>query len=167
MITKRIPFKDLNDKARNVTIHLHLDEIDFFRLFPEFHRVLSWRDSLMAETDVRTLNPEEVREFFTDLEEIILSAYGVPIDDGMGFDRDGKYHFRKMRAFNALMMEFLTDPGEANRILEALAPEGLADMVKKFEGNLDAAGKSEETPEQLRAKIQALQAQITDTQPAE
>lgn len=160
MYEKVIPYKDYRDKARNEAIHLNLNTNEFFKLFPEFHRVLGWRDTLMAEEDVRELAPEEVRDFYNDLETILLEAWGVPSEDGRHFRKAGRYDFQESKLFEATMVMFLTDVQEANKMLEALMPKGMEEMVKKFEGNLDAMASAEETPEDVRAQIAALQAKL-------
>lgn len=166
MYTKVIPFKDYKGNPRNMTVHLNLDEREFFKLFPEFYRILTWRDSLISE-ESRDLSPDEVRDFYNDLEEVLLTAWGIPSEDGLYFRKTEKYDFQESALFNALMMEFVTNPSAANEVLKELMPSNMEDMIKKFEGNLDKAADSPETPAEIQAKIRALQAQLPTDSKAE
>lgn len=159
MYEQVIPFKDYKNNPRNMKVQLNLDEREIFKLFPEFQRVLSWRDSLMGE-DIRELSPEEVRDFYNDLEEILLAAWGELSEDGLNFVKTDKYKFESSALFNALMVMFVTDQAAANKMIDALLPKGLQDLITKQKDNLEKAASNPETPEAIQARIRELQAQL-------
>lgn len=166
MYTKSIPFHDFYGKPRNQTVHYNLTEGQFFKLFKEFKIILEWRDSLKGEE--RMLDSFEVVEFYTALEEIMLSAYGVPSEDGLYFDNDGRYQYEKSALHNAVMMMFLSDPVEANKMVDALMPKGMEELIRKASDNLEKVQNDPSTEAELQAEIARLRALVpaTSTAPA-
>jgi hypothetical protein len=160
--TKTVPFKDFKGKPRNMEVNFNLTEVQVIKLFREFKDVLAWRDSLGGEE--RVLDNEEVMNFYTSFEEILLSAYGVPSDDGLSFDHDGRYDFEKTALFNATMVMFLTEPSEAMKLVDDMLPAGLEDLIRKADEN--AAVISEKTTNaDLKAEIDRLRLQIGTKEP--
>lgn len=156
MYSKLIPFKDFAGKPRNVTIHLNLTEPEFMKLLVEFRTIMTWHNSLIVNED-RELTTEEVVEFYTNLEKILLEAWGVPSEDGMHFRKAGRYDFEESALFPAVMTMFLSEPAEANKMLEEIMPKGLDEMFDKIEKNLEATANDPTTDADLRAQIQRLQ----------
>ena len=157
MYTKSVPYKDLNGKPQNDTVHFHLFEREVFKLLGELQAVFSWYDSMGGGP--RELETAAVVEFYNNFEEILLSAYGRPINDGLGFDHDGRYDFEKTACFNAIMVMMVTDPEETRKLIEGILPEGMEEIVRKADENLIKAAK-ETTDADLKAEIEALRAKL-------
>lgn len=154
MYTKQIPFKDFKDKPRNETVHFNLTEREVFKLLGEFKAVFEWHDSLRNGPN-RELETEEVVAFYNSFEEILLSAYGVPSEDGLYFRKDNRYEFEQSAAFNACMVEFVSNPAETGKLLEQIMPKGMEEMVRKADASIAASGD-----EDLKAEIARLRAQL-------
>lgn len=167
MYTKTIPFKDLNGKPRNQTVHFNLFEREVFKLMGELQTVLGYIDRWQKEKESRTIDTPEVLDFYNNFEEILLTAYGTPSDDGLRFDHSGRYEFEDSSCFNAFMMMCVTDPTETSKVINGIMPEGLEDIVRKADENLIQAAKDASTEDQadeiarLRAQLAAQQGQET------
>lgn len=157
MYTKTIPYKDFKDNARNETVHFNLTEREVFKLLVEFKTVFEWHESIKGPE--RTLESEEVVEFYSAFEDILLAAWGVPSDDGKHFRKGGRYDFEESALFNACMVFFVEDPRETNKMLEDLMPSGLEEMIKKADENTLRA-ISETKDEDVRAELERLRAQV-------
>lgn len=172
MYTKQVPFKDFRDNPRNQTVSFNLTESEVFELIPEFQRVFKWRESIDVP-EIIELDPEEVRDFYKDFKEILLTAYGVPSDDGQHFRKSGRYEFEESALFNACMMLFVTEPEETGKLIDGIMPKGMEDLVKKADANLAKLEKSPDTEDKLRREIAELRQQVEssntstngDTQP--
>lgn len=158
MYTKSVPFKDLNKKPRNVTLTFHLFEREVFKLLVELKYLIDWAERAQRE-DLRTLDPAEVVELYNNFEEVVLSAYGTPIDDGQGFDHDGRFAFEKTAAFNAFMVMCVKDPSEVGKFVQAILPEGMEDLVKAADENMLKQAEEADNAT-LRAQIEELRGQL-------
>lgn len=158
MYTKKVPFKDFNGTPRNQEVHFNLTEREFFKLLGEFQTVFEWRDSLKKGPE-RELATEEVVGFYNAFEEILLSAWGVPSEDGLYFRKTGRYDFEESALFSACMVEFVTNPEETGRLIEGIMPKGLDGIVEKADQNLIEMGKNSKD-EDLKAEIERLRAQL-------
>jgi len=157
--TKKLPFKDFNNQPRNTTLTFNLTEREVFKLMVEFKFIFDWRDRIDVE-DLIDVDPADVVEFYNNFEEIVLSAYGVMSQDGLYFDKTGKFKFEESAMFAAYMVETLRDLTEINRFLEGVLPKGMEDLVKAADESLAVAAANSENPAELRAQLAALQAQI-------
>lgn len=165
MYKVNVPFKDLYDKPHTETVHLNLYETEVFKLMREFQLVLNWRESIQSE-DLRQLDTGEVIEFYTALEEILLSAFGHPSADGMHFDKSGRYKYQDSPLHNATMLLFITDPAKATEMVDGLMPKGLEDLVLKADENLAALAKKEGTDVDMRRQIDELRLQLAEKEAA-
>lgn len=158
MYSKQIPFKDFKGNPRNQTVHFNLTEREVFKLLVQFKTVFEWRDSIAGD-DVRTLDTAEVVEFYNAFEEILLSAYGVPSDDGLHFRKSGRYDFEESALFAACMILYVTEPEQTNELIEGIMPKDMEAIVRKADSKLlEAAEKSGD--EAMKAEIARLRAQI-------
>jgi hypothetical protein len=164
LYTKNVPFKDLNGNPRNHTVHFKLFERDVFRLMGELKAVFDWTESMKGE--MRELETTEVVDFYTNFEEILLNAYGVPSADGLKFDRSGRYDFEQSVVFNAVMVMMVTDPAEVTKLLDGIMPDGMEDLVKKADEALvkAAAEAADSKDENHAAEIERLRAQLAAAQ---
>lgn len=159
MYTKSIPFKDFNGKPRNATVHLNLTETEVFKLLREFKLIFNWRESIQSN-EVQELDTGEVIQFYTAMEEILLSAYGKPENDGLNFEKSERYTFQSSALFNATMLMFVTDPAEAIKMIDELMPKNMEDLVKTADENLAALAKQEGTSTEQQREIARLQAEL-------
>lgn len=162
MYTKRVPFTNYKGQARNQDVHFNLDEREIFKLLNEFNLIFRWRDSLQGEA--RELTTDEVQEFYTALENILLTSWGEPSEDGDYFEKGGRYKFEESKLFNAVMMMFLSDPSEANKMIDDLMPKGMEEMIRKADENLAKLGDDPKTTADLQAEIERMRAQLQSTQ---
>lgn len=159
MYTKTVPCKKLDGTPANITVHFNLFEREVFKLLVEFKAIFEWQDRIES-ADIRELPTEDVVEFYNNLEEILLAAYGKPSADGLRFEKGERYEFEDSVAFNAIMTMFVNDPAEANKLIDGLMPKGLQKMIQNTDANIAALISSEDTPDEIRKKIEALQAQL-------
>ena len=159
MYSKTVEFKDLNGRPRSVKLYFNLMETEVLKLLVEFKTISDWRSSLLEEEGIRELDPVEVVAFYTAFEEVLLSAHGRPVEDGLRFEKSNRYEFAESLAFNAVMMHFVSNPAEVGQLLEALLPKGIQEMVEKQDANLAlAAEKAKDV--NSRAEIERLRAEL-------
>lgn len=162
MYKKSIPHHDFFDKPRNETVHFNLTEREVFKLLAEFQRVFAWQKSIDGP-DQRDLDTAEVIDFYNDFEEILLSAYGVPSEDGRHFHKQGKrYEFEDSALFAGCMKLFVENPMETTKLIDGLMPKDLQAMVEKADANLAELAKSEDASEDLKAEVARLRAMVAD-----
>ena len=165
MYTKQIPFKDFFDKPHNEPVYFNLTEREVLKLLGEFQTVFKWRESLQGPK--RELSTEEVVEFYTAFEEILLSAYGKPSDDGLHFRKAGRYEFEESALFNACMIMFVTEPAETGKLIDGIMPKDMEELARKADANL-AKAAAESGDEDLKKEIEQLRAQLKQQEaPAE
>lgn len=158
MYTKQFSFKDFKGNPRSMTVNFNLTEREVIKLLNELKVVFEWRESLKG--DFRTLDTAEVVNFYNAFEEILLSAYGIPTEDGLSFKKSGlRYEFEESALFNACMMTFVSDPGETTKLVDGIMPKGMEELVMKADANLERAALSS-NDEDLKAEIARLRAQI-------
>lgn len=163
MYTKKVPYRDFKGNPQNEVVNFNLTEHEVFKLLVEFKAIFDWQDSI-KDQDLRSLDTVEVVEFYNNLEEILLSAWGELSDDGKHFRKGGRYDFQESALFHQCMADFVSDPESANKLIDGLMPKGLQDLVKKTSANaLKVASDPEATPEtqaqvaQLRARLAELE----------
>lgn len=160
MYNVQVAYKNYNKQPKNKKVWLNLDERELFKLAPEFNLVFDWRDQRRGENP-RDLDPQEVIPYFTAFEEILLSAYGIPTDDGEGFEKGTRYQFEETACFNALLMMFVTDPALVLDFLKNIVPEGAEDMLKRQAENIKKLEESNpELAGQVSGDTAAMQAEI-------
>lgn len=157
MYTMNVPFKDFNGKPRKATVHFNLTESEVIKLLAELQGIDDWRKSISGPE--RDLSAEEVVAFYNNFEEILLTAYGVPSEDGMYFRKSGRYDFQESALFNACMVEFLSNPEETGRFLDQTMPKDFGEIVKKADAGLAEAAKKTDDQD-LLAEIERLRAQV-------
>jgi hypothetical protein len=158
MYTKSVPHKNFLGKTRNQVVHFNLTTHEFFKLLVEFKAIFDWQDRLKDADPDQITDTAEVIAYYTNFEEILLAAYGVPDESGDHFHKAGRYDFAESSLFHACMEMFVTDPQETSKLVEGLVPADLADLLKKIDANTVAALANEDTPEALRAELERLRA---------
>lgn len=166
MYTRQVPFKDYKKNPRTMEVHFNLDEREVIKLLNEFKIVMDWYESMQGPR--RELATEDVVLFYTAFEEILLSAWGVPSDDGLHFRKGGRYEFEESALFNAAMMEFLTNPKETEKFVTEVADmERLQELIKKMDTSLEKAAddaKGTENEEALRKELEQLRAKVASNE---
>ena len=162
MYELKLPFKDLKDKPRNTVVHFNLFEREVFKLLVEFQAIFAWQEKLQKADPNGVTDTAEVIEFYNNLEEILLAAYGEPDADDLHFYKAGRYKFEESVMFNACMKLFVEDQLAANALIDGLMPKGLQELVQRADASLAEMAKSDATDAQLRAEIDKLRAQISE-----
>jgi ribosomal protein L12E/L44/L45/RPP1/RPP2 len=162
--TKMVPFKDLNGKPRNIQVNFNLFEREVFKLLAEFQAIFKWQESI-KDAEMRDLPTEEVVGFYNNFEEILLSAYGEPSEDGLYFHKGGRrFEFEESAVFNACMVSYVTDPTTTQELLDGLMPKDMQEMVKKADANMAALAASDTSDAVVQAEIEKLRAQLAEAQ---
>lgn len=159
MYTKSIPHKNFLDKPRNQVVHFNLTTHEFFKLLVEFKMIFDWQKKLEGEDPDGVTDTAEVIAYYTNLEEILLAAYGVPDESGDHFHKAGRYDFAESSLFHSTMEMFVSDTAEATKLVEGLMPKGLDELLEKLDKNAVAALASEDTPDAMKREIERLRAE--------
>jgi hypothetical protein len=154
MYTKSVPHKNFLGKPRTQTVNFNLTTHEFFKLLVEFKAIFDWQERLRDADPDEVTDTAEVIAYYTNFEEILLAAYGVPDESGDHFHKAGRYDFAESSLFHACMEMFVTDTEETTKLVEGLVPEGLAELIKKLDANTVAILANEETPEAIRAELE-------------
>lgn len=162
MYEKLIPHKNFKGKVRNQTVHFNLTTHEFFKLLVEFKMIFDWQNKLEGEDPDAVTDTAEVIAYYTNLEEILLAAYGVPDEDGDHFRKAGRYDFAESSLFHATMELFVSDPTEAGKLVNGLMPEGLDELLKKLDANAVAALANEDTPDAMKREIERLRREAAE-----
>lgn len=166
MYTITVPFTDYKKKPRNIPVSFNLDTREVFKMLPELKAIFDWLESHKG-TEPRDLDTQEVTNFYTSFEGVLLEAYGEVSEDGLYFRKGGKYEFEESALFNACMVMFVTKPEEAVKLLENMLPsEEMTEMVKNADPAQLAEATSLKAADQS-AEIARLQAELAarDSQP--
>jgi hypothetical protein len=156
---KKIEFDDFFGKKREQEVHFNLTSHEVFKLLVEFQAIFEWTEKMQDRDPNGKTDTAEVIEFYNNVEEIILAAWGQPDPDGLHFRKGGVYDFKESALFHKCMQLFVEDPAEANKLVDGLMPKDLQDIVKRADANLAELAKSGSAPEDLQAKIDELMAQ--------
>lgn len=167
MYTKKIKFKDFFGKDREVETHFNLTTHEVFKKLVEFQAIFEWTEKMKDRDPDGVTDTQEVLDFYDNIEEILLSSYGVPDADGLHFRKGGRYDFQESALFHHCMQMFVTDPSEANELLDGLMPKDLQDLVKRADANIAKIVEAPETDEDVREQLRRLQAQVAAQSPAE
>ncbi len=167
MYTKSVPHKNFLGKPKTQVVHFNLTTHEFFKLLVEFKAIFDWQDRLKDADPDEVTDTAEVIAYYTNFEEILLSAYGVPDESGDHFRKAGRYDFAESSLFHACMEMFVSDPMETSKLVDGLVPENLAELIKKLDANTVALLANEETPEAIRAELEKLRAREAERQAQE
>lgn len=156
MYIKKIEFLDFFGKKREQEVHFNLTSHEVFKLLVEFQAIFEWTEKMKDRDPDGPTDTAEVIEFYNNVEEIILAAWGQPDPDGLHFRKGGVYDFKESALFHKCMQMFVENPKEANELVDGLMPKDLQEIVKRADANLAELAKSGEAPEALQAQIDAL-----------
>lgn len=163
MYTKMVPHKNFAGKPRNQEVQFNLTEHEVLKLLVEFKAIFEWQEKVSKADPEAETPTEEVMEFYTNFETILLAAWGELSEDGDHFRKGGVYEFRESSLFHAAMKMFLEDVSEVNKLIDGLMPKGLQDLVKSVDKNVAELAKNEDPAsqaevERLRRQLEAAEA---------
>lgn len=158
MYKLNVSYTDYKGTAKRADVTFNLDGREVFKMLPELKSLFEWIEA-NREEEPRELDIEEVRNFYNNLEGVILEAYGEMSEDGQHFRKAGRFEFEESAAFNACMMLFVNAPKEAVMLLEGIMPKELMDRVKNANAD-EVAGAAASKAEDQEAEIRRLRAQI-------
>lgn len=156
MYTQEVPYTDYKGTARKSSVSFNLDAREVFKLLPQLQAVFKWLESVEGE-EKRELTTQEVSEFYTDLEDLLLNAWGEMSEDGQYFRKGGKYEFEESAIFNGAMVHFVFKPEEAIKLLNGMMPPEMIEMAKNADPAMLEAAANSRTAE-LEAEIARLKA---------
>jgi hypothetical protein len=151
-----VPFKDYNNKPRNIEVQFNLEVREVIKLLNEFNVVFAWQEA--AKGDFKEYTTPEVVDFYNAFENILLSAWGEMTPDGLQFKKAGRYEFEESKLFAACMEIYISQPEETNKLVNGIMPEGMEELIKKSQGNMEDMKANPDTPPNIRAEIERLQA---------
>lgn len=159
MYIKKIEFLDFFGKKREQEVHFNLTSHEVFKLLVEFQAIFEWTEKMKDRDPDGVTDTAEVLEFYNNVEDIILAAWGQPDPDGLHFRKGGVYDFKESALFHKCMQLFVEDPAEANKLVDGLMPKDLQEIVKRADANLAELAKSGDAPDELQARLDALLAE--------
>lgn len=159
MYIKKIEFLDFFGKKREQEVHFNLTSHEVFKLLVEFQAIFEWTEKMKDRDPEGRTDTAEVIEFYNNVEEIILAAWGQPDPDGLHFRKGGMYDFKESALFHKCMQLFVEDPKQANELVDGLMPKDLQEIVKRADANLAELAKSGDAPDELQARLDALLAE--------
>lgn len=160
MYTITVPYTDYKKRPRTEDVHFNLDGREVFKMLPQLKSVFEWLDS-NKDAEPRQLSVDEVTNFYTDFEGILLEAWGELSEDGKHFRKSSKYEFEESALFNACMMMFVTKPEETTKLLQGILPAELFEMVKNAnEQQIAAAADAAKADSAKDEEIARLRAQV-------
>ena len=136
MFSTTVPHKNYRGHTRTPTVTFDLSTHEFLKLLVEFKAIFDWQDRVAKRNPEEETPTEEVIEFYTTFEEIILASWGELDESGDHFRKGGVYDYRESSTHQEVMVMFLKDQDKLNKFLEKLMPEGLQDLMKATEANL-------------------------------
>lgn len=166
MYEQTIQYKNYLGKLKNGTAYFNLDAREVMGMLPQLMTVFQWLDSNKDEPgdEPRSLTTQEVSEFYTDLEELLLQGWGEMSEDGELFRKSGKYDFQESALFNGVMMHFLFKPEEGIKLLEGMLPTEFFEQLKAMNPEQMAAaveGRADDKGEIARLKAELAAAKTT------
>lgn len=165
MYVKTIPYRTFskNPKPKNGEIHLNLTIGEVAALLPEILAVNKWLTE-QGKGEERVLSNEDVSEFYTQFENLLLEAWGVPEEDGEYFEKGGKFRFRASALFAGTMEFLITNPAEVAIAFSEMLPEGMEEIVNKQEAALAKLAAENVGDDEKTRQIEDLQRQLREAQ---
>lgn len=163
MYTVNVQYTDYAGHAKRKSVAFNLDSREVFKLLVELTSLFEWLKANKESAEKRELSVEEVRDFYNNLEGVMLEAWGEMSEDGEHFRKSERYLFEESKAFDACMWMFVDKPEEAVRLLEGMLPKELYDMVEKATPDQIADATSAKAIAD-QEEIQRLRAQVSEMQ---
>ncbi len=143
MFKRNITFETLEEPPRRIT------ETHWFHLtMPEFVEVTG------ADPDT---DPDDVKfiEIVAKTDDLILTAYGLRLEGGMGFEKSEELRkeFKKSLAYLALCDELFTDENALNQFVRAVLPEKMSEGLDKIIALQEGGASNKEIVEAVTGPV--------------
>lgn len=130
MLKKTVTYEDYNGVERTDTLRFNLSRTELLKLSMELPDGLietvqngqgENNDEEVAVKLVEKLGGDGVLDF---IEKLVLKSYGVLHEDGIHFEKSEELSkkFSQTLAFDAIMMEFMTDSDAAAEFVNKIVP---------------------------------------------
>jgi len=125
MLKHTIMYDDFNGVKQTETLHFNLTKVELVRLEISVKGGLA--DAMRALTEKEN-NEQELFEFF---ENLILTSYGRKSEDGKSFIKNDaeRETFRCSAAYDALLMQFVTDADAAANFVIGILPAEMSEAA--------------------------------------
>ena len=126
MIKKTVTYKNFNDVEVTEDCYFNYTEAQLADLEMSVGGGLSATLRSLSAAQ----NETELYKFFR---QLILGAYGIKSPDGRKFmkSKEISEDFEQTAAYNAIVMELVTDPDKAIEVVNNLIPESLKEKMSK------------------------------------
>lgn len=134
MINKNVTYEDYNGKQRTEECWFNLNKTELLKMamdLPEGtlpENTDNVDNNLLAAQLFEKLGNKGILEF---METLVLKAYGVKSEDGRRFIKKQELteEFSQTPAFDAIMMEFMTDQDAAAKFVNGVIPANVVDQM--------------------------------------
>lgn len=160
MLKKDITFDDLEGNTKTQTHYFHMTKYELTKMYggEEGKQFLDHLKVLIAK--------EDPVEMIKSMESMILAAYGKKTSDDIFDKAKGAYadEFRGSMAFDALMMELMTNAEASAQFIRGIMPKNMMnpEVLSKFEAITRDMKSDEFTGENLDKIMKELTEENTD-----
>ena len=140
MLKKTVTYRDFDDNERNETLYFNMNQVeltefamdlpdDVTKIFADNPGKVTEEEALQI---VNTLGGKGILSF---IKKLVLKSYGIKAADGRRFmkeDENGRplsVEFSQTLAFEAIVMDLMSNEKEAAAFVNAIIPAKLADKV--------------------------------------
>jgi hypothetical protein len=126
MLKRAITYTDFNDNEVIEEFYFHLSKSEILKLQVSV-------EGGLQEMFMKIVAAEDFKNLFSEFEKIVVLAYGKKSDDGKKFIKSDELRdeFKSTAAFDALLMELLTDETAAADFVNGMIPKDLAARLKE------------------------------------
>lgn len=134
MLSKTVTYEDYNGVERTKTLQFNLNKTELLKMAMELPDGTLPEDpnnvdnNLLAAQLFEKLGNKGILEF---METLVKKAYGVKSEDGERFIKTPEMavEFSQTPAFDAIMMEFMTDQKAAAEFVNGVIPANVVDQM--------------------------------------
>ena len=137
MLKKTITYVDYNGNQRTEDFYFHLTQTKLVEVAMDLpDGLLDAFDETQGVTEeaaLSVLNKLGKKGTFQFLKDLVMKAYGVKSDDGRGFiqNENLSLEFSYTPAFDAIMVEFMSDDLAASNFVNGVIPAKVSDKVEQ------------------------------------
>lgn len=143
MLKKDIAFKDFEGREKVRTEYFHMSKTELVKLYGGEEAAKSFMDHMQVLIDKK-----DVKQMIESMETMVLAAYGKKVSEDTFDKGDGKYaqEFKGSLAYDALMLELMTNAGAASSFLVGIMPSGMLSeksevQIKMMARELDSGNR--------------------------
>lgn len=136
MLKKTVTYVDFNDNERTETLYFHLTQTELVEMAMEMPDGVSDAvgtdpskvDEGAAAKLMDTLGGKGILDF---IKKLLLKSYGVKSEDGRRFEKSEELskEFSQTLAFDAIIMELMSNEEAATNFVMAVIPKNAADKI--------------------------------------